>query len=627
MTQGKHRVEGTFVWDEMPEMIRIPNASGLVNLSIEDKVIDFPLLDGNGRLWLQKRKETAAQEERMEVRVCRLVNDTIPMRATTHLKINISGRAREIKLDGVLLDNFIPLSIKSPIPARLGAEGNLLVQARPGRWEIRVAARSDGPVQAIKPAEIHYGEEIWAFQSQNHLRMVKVEGVPSIDPTQTDIPSEWKKFPAYIVRAGDQLVFKEIRRGDPDPAPDQIHLNRTWWLDFDGKGFTIQDRINGTMSRQWYLAMNPPGILGRVSVDGKDQLITSQGRDEKPGVELRKGRLALVSESRFEASTKDIPAVGWDHGFQSVSGFLNLPPGWRLLTASGVDVMPGTWFSRWTLLDLFLVLIISLSVYKLWNWPWGVLALLAVGFTYHEPGSPRIVWLHLLAATALLRFLPEGWMRKLVNMWCLISFVTLAVLAIPFMVDQVRWGIYPQLEPPVSGPWLGGTKNQAEVRLFEQTGERPPAPAGKRMSRKIESYVDSEAAADKIGYSRQQALMIQDPNALIQTGPGLPDWKWRSYSMKWNGPVESLQQVRLWMLSPPVNLVLAFVRVALLAFLIFRMIGFRQWKMPEGSFTFAAVFMCMMLVPLATAGESAGGVLWHYGGLRWSCWMVIVPQV
>jgi hypothetical protein len=606
MMPGKHRVEGTFVWNEMPEMIRIPNASGLVNLSVEDKVIDFPLLDGNGRLWLQKRKETAAQEDRMEVRVCRLVKDTIPVRATTHLKINISGRAREISLDGVLFENFIPLSIKSPIPARLGAAGNLLVQARPGRWEIRVLARSDGPVQAIEYGETPFGEEIWAFQSQNHLRMVKVEGVPSIDPTQTDIPSEWKKFPAYIVNAGDLMTLKEIRRGDPDPAPDQVSLNRTWWLDFDGKGFTIQDRITGTMSRQWFLAMNPPAILGRVSVDGRDQLITSQGKDRKPGVELRKGRLNLVSESRFEASTDDIPAVGWDHDFQSVSGSLNLPPGWRLLTAGGVDVMPGTWFSRWTLLDLFLVLIISLSVYKLWNWQWGLLALLAVGLTYHEPGSPRIVWLHLLAATALLRFLPEGWMRKLVNIWCLISFVTLVVLAVPFMVDQVRWGIYPQLEPHMSGPWLGDTRLESDIQVLEQKGERPQASAGKRMSRKIESYVEHEAAADKIGYSRQQALMIQDPNALIQTGPGLPDWKWRSYSMKWNGPVESLQQVRIWMLSPSVNLFLAFVRVILLAFLIYRMIGFRQWKMPEGSFTFAAVFMCMMLVPPATAGESTG---------------------
>ena len=101
--------------------------------------------------------------------------------------------------------------------------------------------------------------------------------------------------------------------------------------------------------------------------------------------------------------------------FQSVSGVLNLPPGWRLLSAGGVDVIPGTWFERWTLLDLFVVLIIALAVFKLWNWRWGLLALLTLGLTYHEPGAPRLVWLCLLAAVALLRFLPEGWARRWVR--------------------------------------------------------------------------------------------------------------------------------------------------------------------------------------------------------------------
>ena len=163
-------------------------------------------------------------------------------------------------------------------------------------------------------------------------------------------------------------------------------------------------------------------------------------------MELRRGHINLVAESRCESSSRRIPAVGWDHDFQSVSGVLNLPAGWRLLTASGVDVMPGTWFERWTLLDLFLVLIISLAIFKLWNWRWGMLALIAVALTYHEPGSPRLVWLHVLAASALLRFLPQGWIRKLVTLWRWGSIVVLLVLAIPFIVQQVRWGVYPQLE-------------------------------------------------------------------------------------------------------------------------------------------------------------------------------------
>ncbi|UCF82264.1 MAG: hypothetical protein JSV50_13805 [Desulfobacteraceae bacterium] len=610
LSSGEHMVDGYFLWSDLPEMIHIPEASGLVSLSINDEPVEFPLLESDGRLWLQKREKSPSQEEGLGVHVYRLLRDSIPMQAATHLKIIVSGQAREIKLEGVLLEGFVPLSIKSSLPARLGKTGELMVQARPGRWEIEVLARSEGQVHTIGPAKMPYGQEIWAFQQENHLRMVKVQGVPSVDPHQTGLPSKWKKFSTFVIKLGDQISFKEIRRGDPDPAPDHLHLKRNWWLDFDGKGLTIQDQINGTMSHQWYLAMNPPAALGRVSVDGRDQLITSQGKEKKPGVELRRGQLNLVAESRFDASTKIIPAVGWDHDFQSVSGFLNLPAGWRLLTARGVDVMPGTWFERWTLLDLFLVLIISLAVFKLWNWRWGILALVTIALTYHESGSPRLVWLNLLAALALLRFLPEGWFRKLVNLWRMGSIVTLLVLAIPFMVQQVRWGVYPQLESPgVGARFVGTGYMDAEVKRPEGTVRRSVTKAKKAPTR-TKSYLLSESMHDKLeSYERQQqAVLFQDPSALVQTGPGLPKWKWHTFFMKWNGPVNRDQQVRLWLLPPWINLILAFVRVFLLAFLIWCLMGFRQWKLPSAKFTFTTALLCMLLLwgPAAGAAKNDG---------------------
>ncbi len=110
------------------------------------------------------------------------------------------------------------MSIKSPLPARLGTKGELMIQARPGRWEIKIFSRSKKPVQRIGSEKMAYGQEIWAFQAQNHLRMIKTDGVQSVDPNQTDMPSEWKRLPAFIINPGSAITFKEIRRGDPDPA-------------------------------------------------------------------------------------------------------------------------------------------------------------------------------------------------------------------------------------------------------------------------------------------------------------------------------------------------------------------------------------------------------------------------
>jgi len=66
-------------------------------------------------------------------------------------------------------------------------------------------------------------------------------------------------------------------------------------------------------------------------------------------------------------------------------GKLNLPVGFRLLAVKGVDKASGTWISQWTLLDFFIMLIISIAIYKLWGIVPGILALASLGLCYHDP--------------------------------------------------------------------------------------------------------------------------------------------------------------------------------------------------------------------------------------------------
>ena len=200
LTPGKHVIEGSFAWNEMPEMMNVPAASGLVSLAIDGRRIELPLLDDAGRLWLQQRAAAGTQEDRVEVKIYRLLDDTIPMQATNLLKINVSGQAREVKLDGVLLDKAVPMSMQSPLPARLSPTGELLLQVRPGRWEVRILSRFEEPVRQLGPVSGAYGQEVWSFQAQNQLRMVQIEGVSGVDPKQTDVPKEWAEFPAYYCR-------------------------------------------------------------------------------------------------------------------------------------------------------------------------------------------------------------------------------------------------------------------------------------------------------------------------------------------------------------------------------------------------------------------------------------------
>ncbi|CAN2043730.1 membrane hypothetical protein [Candidatus Magnetomoraceae bacterium gMMP-1] len=415
LTQGKHIVEGEFIWNRLPEMMSIPLSTGLINLSLNGKAVDFPHLDKNGKLWLQKTDGPHLQEDQLYLSIYRLIKDTIPMQVVSHLKIIISGRAREERLFRVLPENGIPININSKLPVKLASKGDLILQVRPGRWDIEITTRFTGPVHGLSPKTVTENREIWSFNAQNHLRMVTIEGVSSIDPDKADVPYKWKSFPAYVVLPGSEIIFKEVRRGDPDPAPDQLHINKTWWLDFDGRGLTINDNIHGTINKNWRLSMNPPCILGRASIDGKDQLITSHEKDGKAGVEVRKGTLNLNADSRFTASTRLLPAVGWDHDFVSASAVLNLPPGWKMLTVTGVDNISGTCFNSWTLLDFFLILLISISIWKLKNfWWWFVVSLITMILIFQEANAPHFVWIHVLAATALLRVLPTGKFKKMV---------------------------------------------------------------------------------------------------------------------------------------------------------------------------------------------------------------------
>jgi hypothetical protein len=575
---GEHRLKGRFYWSDMPEMMHVPPAVGLLALSVDGRSIADPVMDAKGQLWLRQRESRAGAEDRLKVQLFRLIDDTIPMQITTVLRMDVSGQAREIRLKDVLLQNAVPMELTSALPARLDAEGQLLVQARPGRWQVRILARMPEAVARISAGAAPYGDEVWSFEPRHDLRIVEIQGLPQVEPGQTEMPDAWRGWPAFLVKAGAVMQFKEIRRGDPDPAPDQLTLFRRWWLDFDGQGFTINDHIQGTLSRQWYLAMEAPAVLGRVAVDGRDQVITAHGPEPKAGVELRQGKLELQGDARLPRHWTGLNAVGWDHDFNKVSGELYLPPGWRLLAATGVDQASRTWFQRWSLLDFFLVLIIALAVFKLRGWRWGLLALATMALIYHEPGAPRLVWLHILAVLALLPLLPAGWIKRLIALWGVGAVAALLLMTLPFVVHQVRWGLYPQLAPHSDYGYFpsGGARPDRLAAMKEVQQPAASAPMSKAPLSSLD-YRQSGISPPEPREQAAEAVWHQDPDALIPTGPGLPDWQWNTITLTWNGPVAKEQRMRLFLLSPGVNLLLALIRVALLGLLIWGVVDWKPW--------------------------------------------------
>ena len=570
---GTHRVTGSFAWARMPEALQLPRDAGLVRLTVEGAAREAPEVEPDGRLWLARERPAGKGDDGLQVRVFRRLVDEVPFQVVTRVELEVAGDPRELLLGPLPPADAIPMALEGPLPARLEADGRLRVQVRPGRWSVQVTHRLPGPVAGLaRPvAEAPWpAEEVWVLDARPTLRVVEPRGLEALDPRQTSLPGDWQGLPAYRARPGDRLELAERRRGDPEPDPNRLTLERTLWLDFDGGGATVQDRIAGTVTRGWRLEAEPSLHLGRVAVDGRDQLITRLPGAAREGVEVRGGRLDLTAEGRIEGDVSRLPALGWAEGFQRVGATLHLPPGWRLFAAGGVDQAPEAWLYRWTLFDLFLLLVVSAAVGKLWGWGWGLLALGALGLGYHEQGMPLSPWLYLLAAVALLRVLPEGRLRAAVKFLRWAALAGLAVLTVPFVVAQVRIALFPVLERPWQvvheAPVAAREEVEADVALMAEPAEaleEAVVPSVKApQSARLRAAAGAVAAASA-PVPLKRALEGYDPKAAIQTGPGLPAWNWDRARLGFSGPVERGGEIRLW-LVPPAGSLLWHLLVALL---------------------------------------------------------------
>ncbi len=615
---GRHEVSGRFHWKELPQLLRVPPETGLISLTLDGQPVPFPRRDGEGRLWLREQVgRKSAAENRLTLQVHRHVVDEIPLQLTTDVQLQVSGESREARLGPVLPPGFVPLGVWSPLPARLEADGTLRIQVRPGRWQVRLTARREGRVSeltlpAVPPEGTEWDRsEIWAFEARPNLRLVDVEGVSPVDPSQTELPAEWRSLPTYLVAEGDTLRLVEKRRGSSGPLRDDLQLTRTWHLDFDGRGATVSDAITGTMRSTARLEMGPATRLGRAAVNGLDQPITRRVATEGEtgaGIEVPLGHLNVDADSRVESGVRHLPAVGWDQDFSALAGQLQLPPGWKLLHVSGVDHASATWIGRWTLLDLFVVLLVAMAFLQLFGPAVGGLAAAALTLTYTEPGAPGFIWVGVLALEGLRRVVPAGRFATALLGLRAVTLAGLVLIAVPFALQQLQSGLFPALERP----WAVVTDQQAGADE-EVMSEMAAAPARKmRLDApglgRSGGVLELDSSSAPYGYS-----YAPDPKAQIPTGPGRPDWQWETVTLQWNGPVDRGQALRLWLLPPWATAALAFLRTALLLALVGVALGTardmaaRWWPRGSGASSSGTgtVAAALAAVVLAAAGAPA----------------------
>ncbi|HUG73632.1 MAG TPA: hypothetical protein VMK82_09430, partial [Steroidobacteraceae bacterium] len=565
---GTHEISGRFVWSVRPEQLAVPPATAMIQLTLDGRTVAQPE-HSIGAVWLGQRR-AAVERDQLDLEVYRLLRDDIPAVLLTRIALTVSGAGREVLLGPVLPTGFVPLALEGDLPARLENDGRLRVQLRPGRFTLTLEARGAAVAATIARPEAAApwpAEEVWSFEGVDRLRVAAVEQAESIDPAQANVPGEWRAWPAFRMPAAAALTVVERSRALANPDDNQLQLSRQVWLDFNHDGYTMTDAISGRLNRDWRLDMAPPYLLESASAHEQNLLVTV-GEGDASGIELRDRDLSLSATARVEGARASLPATGWSTRFESAGGTLHLPPGHRLLAAPGADHAYGSWLNRWGLWNLFGVLVVIVLAHWVAGPAVAAMAAVALVLLYQEAPVMIWLWVNVIAAIALLRAAPEGRLRAAVARYRVVSFALLVLALLPLLIGQLRLAIYPQLDAPHYGFGalidrsfgFGAGKAAAEqvrAERMEQDMAVLAAPAAPPdASREREMAADGDAAnleEVQVTGSRVQFASVSNRYAagtLLQSGPGVPNWRYNSYDFGWSGPVEPGQSVRFVWIGP-----------------------------------------------------------------------------
>ena len=622
---GVHRLSGAFQWDEMPQRISIPKEIGILSLVVEGQPVPMPKWDAQGNVWLKRLRAEPADKNLLATKVYRVVEDGIPVWLRTDIELTVSGKSREEQLGWILPEGWKLSMVESPIPVAVNDRGLVKAQVRAGTWTVSIHAFRTTDAKTFQFAEDTKpvaNVELVGFRAKPEFRIAEFEGIQAVDVTQTTFPAKWRDLPVYQWKTDATFQLVEKMRGMGLQRPEGLSIVRHFWLDEDGRGLTYRDRFRAGMQQTWRLDVAEGQHLGAVRIDGVGQLITANPETGAAGVEIRNRNLNMEAIGRVEAigAQSELSATGWKTDADSLQMTLTLPPGWRVFAMLGADRVEGDWLTAWSLLDLFLLLIFTLAVFRLWGVKAAIVAFLAFGLAYHEPSSPRLTWFFLLMPLALLRVVPEGMIKSWITAWKYGAVALIVLALVPFVAKQIEGALHPQLENSRvtygTRSFLGWTNSYQHqgsgVAHYPQAGEFSPevteapntvmsdSPPSARVNR-----AKAQVVLEAIEFTGGSKLnLAYDAKARIQTGPAEPEWTWNLVRCYWNGPVTEDQRIRPILISLPAHRLITVVRVVFLLVLAAILLGVRGIPirfLRRGAA--AAVVLCVFFMPAQASAQ------------------------
>lgn len=572
---GIYTILGSFEWQKPPTQLPLSPQTAWVDLTVDNQLVSFPRIENN-RLLLNAQKTHDVKQDSLNIEVARKVTDGLHINLDTFISLSVAGNTREVVLGKVLPENFYLIGIQSELPSFIDADGLLRVQVKAGEYKVAIGAYAmpDTLVWA-RPHVSHVWpqDEVWVVQTNEIIRSGKIEGAPFIDADQASMPDDWYNYPSYLLNENKSLSYQIGLRGKPNTIQNELTLKREYWFSFAHQTLQFVDSINGYMTHNWRLNMISPYQL--ESAEDKDgpilisqlnkPLSAATTEPRQAGIENRYPSVEITA--RGHVNKRDLDLVsGWLHEFSNISMTLNLPPGTLFVHASNVDSVSNSWVANWNIWNSFIVLFCAIIAFRLFGLVLGVLTGFMIMLIYQEAASPIIFILNLLIALAAKKHLTFEKTRKWVNLYAGLSISLALVASLYFTASQIKGAVYPQLEARLTSTVSGDTRSS----VLERYNSGPELEYSKMVNMRQRSDDFDEVTAT--GSQVLKSFSIKEKyqaDAILQTGTGIPDWKWKSYYLNWQTPVSAEQEFSLIVLTTNQYRLLKIVGVALLLLWLF----------------------------------------------------------
>lgn len=450
LPKGRFKLSGELSWISQPGSIPVPGDFGVLS-AISEKDTKPVALIRDDHSFRVVRTDKNLDNDALTLTVFRRISDGNPVELETLINFRVSGGSRSLQLGKVLPDGAVPVGISTSLPHQLKQDGTLAVQLVPGEYSASIRAILQQPVRTLSlpqpPTPFWPNEETIVFQSDSSFRSVEVKGLAPLSAELSQIPSSWSGSASYVGKAGATFTLQELSRGEQSRAPDSVTLNRDLWIDLDGQGFTVRDRFSGQLSSAERLNALDETKLGRASVNSSPILIATDPSSKASGIELRNTQLNVDAVSRVEKG-RVISAVGWYRVVDRLNLSLSLPPSWKLIAVRGARSASGSWIDSWTLLDVFLSMLIAVGAYHMFGRVAAVLVAISLIINHEEFLAPRILLVHLMLLVvwrSMIQKTDSGW-HKLSSLLALVTFAAIVLQSSAFIKLQVTQFLYPQLQ-------------------------------------------------------------------------------------------------------------------------------------------------------------------------------------